>query len=225
MFRYLQAKQNGVLGLVVPSKPKTEARATVEPEASINARTLSRAINPPVTIKTFFRAKVKESKNTATDSDDENAPRMGENDAGDSGNCSEVESEVQVVQIRCDGKDGTVAEDSRVANSSGPRDCRNMEKGPFSSNTRKPTVKGAASVTSKPKKTKTKTLKRSSSSLVGNASKRTKQTSILTSFASGVSNGRLPAVKDIKCPICAKVFEQGTSNEELNKHIDSCLIE
>lgn len=203
--------------MAVPSKPKTDA--IIEAETPINCRTLSKALNPPVTIKNFFKAKPK------ADSDAENKPSFsGTTSLSEIKNHCEFNPIIQIEDSSCDGKDDCTEEKAGLPFSDEPRDLTVIKNGPCQNTTRKHTAKNSVSITSKSAKTKT-SLKRSSSSLSGNVSKKSKQTSILTSFASKNFDGRVAATKDIKCPICATIFEQGTSNEELNKHIDNCLIE
>ena len=48
--------------------------------------------------------------------------------------------------------------------------------------------------------------------------KKKKQVTLKSTFAKMES-------KSVTCPICAKVFEKGVSNEALNQHIDNCIIE
>ena len=54
--------------------------------------------------------------------------------------------------------------------------------------------------------------------IVNRPAKKSKQTSLKSSFAKMES-------KSVTCPICAKVFEKGISNADLNQHIDNCIIE
>ena len=57
-------------------------------------------------------------------------------------------------------------------------------------------------------------------------SKRAKQSSITSLFAKGNSGeGNEGANRKLECPICAKAFQSSSSNAEINKHIDTCLIE
>ena len=54
--------------------------------------------------------------------------------------------------------------------------------------------------------------------IVNQPAKKSKQASLKSSFAKMES-------KSVTCPICAKVFERGISNADLNQHIDNCIIE
>ena len=57
------------------------------------------------------------------------------------------------------------------------------------------------------------------------AAKKTKQNSIMASFARQKSKGAEEKERELKCPICNKVFEVGTVNAEINQHVDNCLID
>lgn len=56
-------------------------------------------------------------------------------------------------------------------------------------------------------------------------SKRRKQSSIMNSFAKSACKKEESIQKEKTCPICQKKFDSGTSNDEINEHIDNCLIE
>jgi len=64
--------------------------------------------------------------------------------------------------------------------------------------------------------------KRSSSSTKLVVAKKPKQGSIMSLMTKSKDSKQQ---KTMKCPICDTLFESNVSNEEFNKHIDSCLIE
>ncbi|CAG2225424.1 Protein strawberry notch homolog 2,Protein FORGETTER 1,Protein strawberry notch,Protein strawberry notch homolog 1 [Mytilus edulis] len=74
-------------------------------------------------------------------------------------------------------------------------------------------------------KKETKGKKRKSSTPVVPSSKRRKQSSIMNSFAKSACKKEESIQKEKTCPICQKKFDLGTSNDEINEHIDNCLIE
>ena len=62
----------------------------------------------------------------------------------------------------------------------------------------------------------------------GNRSKvkRAKQSSIASLFTKGNGSERKEGAKRTReCPVCSIEFESSSSNTDINKHIDSCLIE
>ena len=63
---------------------------------------------------------------------------------------------------------------------------------------------------------------------IGNRSKvkRAKQSSIASLFTKGNGSERKEGAKRTReCPVCSIEFESSSSNIDINKHIDSCLIE
>lgn len=74
-------------------------------------------------------------------------------------------------------------------------------------------------------KKETKGMKRKSSTPVVPSSKRRKQSSIMNSFAKSACKKEESIQKEKTCPICQKKFDLGTSNDDINEHIDNCLIE
>ena len=59
----------------------------------------------------------------------------------------------------------------------------------------------------------------------GPPNKKAKQGNILQSLKKQKSIQEEKEKKQLCCPICSKEFDQGTSNVEINKHVDNCLIE
>ena len=57
----------------------------------------------------------------------------------------------------------------------------------------------------------------------GNPPKRQKQVNIMASFAK--HKVVKEDLKEASCPICSKEFKAGTPNQEINKHVDNCLID
>ena len=58
------------------------------------------------------------------------------------------------------------------------------------------------------------------------AGKRAKQSSIASLFTKGNGSERKEGAKRTReCPVCSIEFESSSSNTDINKHIDSCLIE
>lgn len=56
------------------------------------------------------------------------------------------------------------------------------------------------------------------------AAKKAKQSSIMSSFLKGGNKSSTKRTNTVKCPICSREFS-GVFNEDVNKHIDNCLIE
>lgn len=67
--------------------------------------------------------------------------------------------------------------------------------------------------------------KASSSPVSAPLAKRCKQSSIMNSFAKAATKKQESETKHKSCPICLEKFEIGTSNEDINNHVDNCLIE
>lgn len=91
-------------------------------------------------------------------------------------------------------------------------------------------VKGAVDENSSPKHNPltatNKGIKRtaSSSSLSSSVAKKPKQSSIMASFVKQTVKQEEKKIKALTCPICNIVFEQGTTNQDLNTHIDNCIL-
>ncbi|XP_031566399.1 protein FORGETTER 1-like [Actinia tenebrosa] len=200
--------------LSIKDSLKSTALATEESVAAINNKTLAKAINPPITIKTFFRP-VESSDQTEIKAKDVENPECNPENT--------------------DGGELVVVDKST-------KDCIKETKfnGALTSSyfgAPKATGSTASKVGAKSSGAKTSVSKRGrggktslkrpmSSDVTGSTSKRQKQSSIFSALGRGRENDVTDTEKSsMTCPICRKVFEEGTKNADINAHVDSCLIE
>ncbi|EDO43449.1 predicted protein [Nematostella vectensis] len=232
----LLGMQSGLLGLTLPQRASTKV-ATEESVSNINSRTLAKAINPPVTIKNFFRPKLSIEENADAKGTDEN---------------------IEQNNITSDGVTRSEPPTTSSSHASAVRVSPPMVSAPT-----KPAP--SASKRGRPPLPVSKSNKRTASSTIGSRAKKSKQSSIFSSMGKGVGQGKNVMIKGggqgknvmvkgggqgntvslkgeagkeisadegvankedttMACPICNKAFEKGVGNAIINQHIDNCLI-
>ena len=223
-------------------------KITRELETPVNERSRSKAITPPVTLKKFFQ--VNQKKSSVSDPLDEENDISSANLQISTPNFEESKKEPQelldssevcdVMNVNGDINNEndkivgacreTVTEDGKEniceRKNNSERSLGNFKKvsnNTLKSKTLKPDVKSKyfSSSSKENNSDKRNSLKRtSSSSSIDSHNKRQKQSSLMTAFT------KLKAEKPKQsCPICSKSFDGGISNQEVNNHIDNCLIE
>ena len=189
-----------------------------EAESPVNSKALSKALTPPVTIKNFF--KPKSGEGVAQCDKRVSTVCNGANIQDDE--CRIVERNSSEKQISCPKAVGqSTSSESKESFQNRTRSCGAKSDSAKASSSLKSRPVGSLSSKARG------CLKRSSSRTEGSSSKRQKQASLIASFAKGSKGStaaKLSAEKSL-CPICSKSFPQGTGNTDINKHIDSCLIE
>lgn len=194
---------NGAVGEVTKLDNKTVIKApsvlpvTVEPVSAVLAKYQQKATAPPVTITQFFKAK--------------------------SSTIQELTLSQSQEKITT-SDDPSVYENSFSSTLKDEEATQNSDKDKCEDSNNKDTDESTSSVEIKTKvmvKTISSVVKRSASSSLP-AAKKAKQSSIMSSFLKGKSSTKTSNTAN--CPICSREFS-GVSNEEINKHVDNCLIE
>ncbi|KAJ8310282.1 hypothetical protein KUTeg_012147 [Tegillarca granosa] len=221
---------------------------TVEPVSPVNEKCLRRARRPPVTIKNFFKpAKQKAYTVIKSDSPPEQTKisvrdvkqdipgeqtvktrEMSQEQSEDNKHSVKVKctrnpnqelngenetSEKEVVVLESDGSNHgseTLKEEDNKTQSEKIENNKNQSNKPDS-------VTGLTSIKSR---------KRPATEVSSSKpNKRAKQATIFSSFAKVEADNKEKVRKAASCPICGKEFDIGTSNADINSHIDNCLIE
>lgn len=215
--------------------PSKASQAYEEQETPVNIRTLTKATTPAVTIRNFFKPKTvvkmcENGENIAT--------KQGER--GEENVCRDQDSTGM--------KDNTV-EEVRVAEGTTKKQTASMEnenvmikssyfksresKGRKSTQQPNGINESRRSNDSLPShlsletstKDNLKSKKRSGDTAVLGTNKRQKQSSILSSFGKGTEKSNISGKrKEIVCPVCGVQFESDLKNADINKHLDSCLM-
>ncbi|XP_064614960.1 uncharacterized protein LOC135479136 [Liolophura sinensis] len=173
------------------------SQARIEEASPVVPKCLAKALNPPVTIKTFFKAAVGKPK--STEPDDSNASCVGRNIMSSDENRCKKDSRRST---RRSSKDCTDPKNKVQEKESGSKK-RSLEDAEDSGDNY------CTIISSQP-----------------SSKKRTKQGSIFAAFAKKTDPGKFPVIKKpLQCPICNLTFDPQVSNTELNSHIDNCLIE
>ena len=224
------------MGIAGASQETSKAsQAYEEAEAPINARTLTKATTPLVTIKNFFKPKVVETREEVHG----DASETVEEASGENG-CTKIDCDSALQNSRCpSSKTNTTTNKQNVPekSSKGVKSIYFKSKG--SDNEKTP--QGEASVAgssrmnglvrhlndslSKENLQGKASLKRANSDTASRTNKRQKQSSILSSFGKRTVTEK-PAgetKKEIYCPVCGVKFASEVKNAEINKHIDGCL--
>lgn len=192
------------------------AQPIEEPTTDVNPKTLSKATKPPINIKSFFKRK-------EINSDDAVAVDASQKDVQDN-------DELTVIN-----------ENRSVPKLNGARSSNDISALKNSTKLAGPKMAGTKGTASKRSRPGSSSLKRTiSTESTGTKTKRQKQSSIFASLGRGsgdkttslgkgggdntTSQGRGGGA-NMTCPICGKTFEEGTSNANVNTHVDNCLIE
>ena len=166
--------------------------------APVNERWKSKALTPPVTMKNFFKPVAK--------------PQLGQTcSSGTPRNCDKSEDSL------CDIRNKEVEHIINDEDSSSSSDKIN--------NDAKKLVKDNKNNSLNSNRSLMKGTKRNGNDLKGPKSKKAKQETIFSSFLKQKSVKEQRNQEQLTCPICQMTFEEGTSNTEINKHVDNCLIE
>ena len=222
-------------------KPFIFSQAKVEDVTPVNARLRSKALRPPVTIKSFFKPKAGSSAETEvsggfTQSQQTVKPVTG---AGMNGKTEIVEPRTVKVESaerefkevdEIDKNKPTVKDGSGVDEDSSCRSStQQLEKGEGSREAENPDIDlpetqqlnemGKDTGADPPPARKGK--KRKTDQISTQA--KTKQCKSVDNVKPGADQSEQG--KEKRCPICNKKFSAGTWNDEINAHIDNCLIE
>ena len=180
----------------MPMLTDKSSMATIEDSAPVNSRLLKKALSPPVTIKSFFKPSCKAS-------DPEGSAGKAE---GSSNTCSfsSIDKSVDVdksAETTCEsGSTNKAEKTSHLSLTSTMSKLKNNGKNKSIGETK---------------------LKRAAESILtrtDSAKRCKKQGSILNSLQNLNWQRR-------ECPICKVIFSPTATNQEINDHMDNCLIE
>ena len=172
-----------------------------ENASSVSEYLRSKATTPPLTLKNFFKVKKKDSVEREI------------------GVCIHGDAETD----NCKEGIDTIGEgSSEIEETTNNLKTKNSQN-PVVGKKEKTSVyfkRSSSSIESKTFKQKSLSVKRNAScNMLPDQNKRQKQSNLIKSFQK-----RKPS-KSLDCPICGIQFDVNLSNEEINKHIDGCLIE
>lgn len=189
---------------IIKASATSSSSITVEPVSSVIPKCVLKATTPPVTITRFFKPK------SANGSADEPDPDSGQKQR--TSDVSNVKGHFKSISNGCELQ-------QNAENDEGERQghCSEEKDEVITSH-----LKSADKSKSKSAQlTLQSKVKRPSTSRLP-ATKKIKQSSIMTSFLKGKSTAGSDKTRN--CPICGSTFNN-VSNEEVNRHIDNCLIE
>ena len=199
-------------------RQEQERVAVEEAETPVNHRTLAKALTPPVTIRNFFKPKTSE-EGPRQQRKERTSPACDDGESKDDGiilleretfaskkGITEDNSQLQLLDSKVGVSGDVIAARNSVTKSSSRKPTSRACRTPCTPVT---SSKGRAAV------------KRAGPRTGGSCSKRQKQASLVASFAKGSASVKTKQV----CPICQKNFPEGAGNAEINKHVDSCLID
>lgn len=189
----------GIAPVIMPMLTDKSSMATIEDSTPVNSRLLKKALSPPITIKSFFKPSCKAS-------DPEGSAGKAE---GSSNTCSFslVDKSVDVDQLdksaetTCESGSINKAETtSHLSMTSTMSKLRNNGKNKSKGETK--LKRAAESILTRPDSVK----------------RCKKQGNILNSLQNSNWQRR-------ECPICKTIFSPTANNQEINDHMDNCLIE
>jgi len=169
--------------------------SNIEPVSVVVSRCLQKATTAPPTIKHFFKPKPLANDVAAKSS--ENDPERNDTDCSD-----EI-----VDKVDDDDVIVSAVEQKHVADKT-----NSLQQ----ENTAGNSCKTAASNTSAPKPVTTRKPP---------PAKKHKQSSIEALFSHSAARNPQKQPRVMQCPICSRVFDEASSNVDINQHIDGCLIE
>lgn len=188
---------------IINASATSSSSITVEPVSSVIPKCFLKATTPPVTITQFFKPRSSNGPADKPDPDGRKKQRTSDMSNMKSHFKSLSNSELQ----------------HNSENDQGERQDRcSEEKDEVITSQIKSTDKSESESVQMTLQIK---VKRPSTSRLP-ATKKIKQSSIMTSFLKGKST--TGSGKTTNCPVCGSIFNN-ISNEEVNRHIDNCLIE
>lgn len=221
--------QLGISPVIIATITDKPTLAMIENSTPVNARLLRKALSPPVTIRNFFKPcskfnETKIMKKMTTDTGNCQADTRNDDKTGTLTKSTEKLSNHELHEsssfknrdtthtdkdtTHTDDKDTTHTDDKDTTHTDKNTECK-----------RTPTVSD-----SKPNdKCKKTTLKRAAQENLPrkDSGKRCKkQGSILQSFHNSTRSH-----ESRRCPICNSPFSPTLTNQEINDHMDNCLIE
>lgn len=225
------------MGIAGPSKDSLKAnQAYEEAETPINARTLTKATTPPVTIKNFFKPKAVEQRPEL----DENASEKLDQASEENG-CAEKECSSDIIKVEVRSSSCTLDKTTDMKQSVPEKSNKGVKSIYFNTKSLKhegvpqegtsstgPSkgngiVRHLSAPCAKENLEGKMSLKRVNSDKDLRTNKRQKQSTILSSFGKKTVKPSDDAKKDIYCPVCSVKFASDAKNTEINKHIDGCL--
>ena len=230
--------------------PFLHSQAKVEDVSPVDAKLRAKALRPPLTIKSFFKPKAASSADTcASETSSQQHASSSEHSHGTSkresreackkesadaksvtSGSGEDEEDCVVLDESCQSKPD-VKEEQRDVSSSSVSDSSRKETKRRKESKNRSRVNSSGKTADLVKVDKTDT-DANFNSLT--ATKERKRKSAQTSVHLKAKQARSQTVKSDnktqegkqkKCPICDMQFEAGTWNDEINAHIDNCLIE
>eukprot|EP00058_Branchiostoma_floridae_P022077 XP_002607567.1 hypothetical protein BRAFLDRAFT_119723 [Branchiostoma floridae] len=245
---------NGMLALpsqpTPPPLPANRATsAVIEPPCPVVRKCLSRATTPPVTIKNFFKPcstmkrttsastvaasqsdssveAAGQSNGDATDPDQSRASQasqssaihstgisQSENDLSQDGESRQTEAAVPNASSTTDGDVVFLRQDSASTQGSS-----------FDSENKLSSSQTCQDTNTIEKLSIKRQLGSSSTNRPAKRQKGQKSNNLMSMFKKSTQKDEVSKLKKQTCPICNVVMKPGTTNGELNQHIDNCLI-
>ncbi|XP_052821363.1 protein strawberry notch homolog 1-like [Mya arenaria] len=234
---------------------KFRGGSVTEEVSPVSKKCLAKALNPPVTIKNFFKPKVKaESSNSRGNCDqDEEVKEREVKEDGQAGVGEKViVSEMSYEQFLDSGSDSKAVirkpegeteleahDEHHKAKATGNVTLKEEENGSENVFTQlaehskaqdilNPDAKGEGNRGFNKENTPTSLSRKRALGDPTSSSqprKKAKQATLFSTFEKMASKKIVEEQKEQTCPICQKVFEKSVSNAELNNHIDNCIIE
>lgn len=200
--RYFQSQKNATTS--IKDTLLLHAQPTEEQATEVNSKTLSKATKPPVNIKSFFKRIDNKNDVIASKTNDE----LVIDDCAIIKDIADKAPKLNGAVSSCDLSSKKTKSSNIMTSAKGTTSKRGRSKNTSSGPSLKRTL---------------------TSDSAGTKNKRQKQSSIFTSLGrtseKTSSVGRGGGNQCMTCPICGKSFDEGTSNAEVNIHVDNCLIE
>ena len=221
--------------------------STVDDVVAIIPKCLSKALTPPVTIKNFFKPKVKNLDEPLHDSDIRDSPvpcTSGKSNGTESG--SDGSSDIECIIDEEDFVDSKHEQSARLKSKTktkndSSKEAKTKTKKDRSKESKTKTKKDSSKESNSSSRTKTTCVQASANSSTAEKSskkrsasgtncnstpaKKAKQVNIMASFAKQKSIKEEQGSRCQSCPVCGQTFPPNTSNKDLNEHVDNCLIE
>jgi len=210
----VEASDDALVHTAVDTEEVSSRRGSrVEPVPAVIDRCLQRATTAPPTIRHFFKPKPPRNDSAAAMTS-ENEPD-GNTDAVGTDEVDDDDDDVNDDDDRSldDNDDVVITKISERSQLVNKADCLSGESTVLKTQDNSSTVA-----------VNRKSLAKRPTSGKVPAGKKSRQSSIETLFSSAARNPPKP-LTSMSCPICSRLFDATTSNADVNRHIDSCLIE
>ena len=221
-------QDSGVSGVGATNAPASPVKAVIETVATVLPKCLSKAMRPPVTIRSFFKSSTKVQKPEV----DIKKPSLFPSKLPVETNCSgesetpekkvaemsyadflnhQTGAESEIKELEAKNEKGKINPHIKTESDEKIESNLGNDKGIEMNRTE-----------SLPSRSRKRT---NESDLSAQPIKRSKQVTLFSTFQKMSTKKVVEEKKAVSCPICGKEFEKGISNADLNAHIDNCIIE